>query len=123
MMRSRITRQRGLTLIGLILIGSLLAFLLFISMRVSVTWIEYLEIKKAISRSLSGATTAGEIRAAFDKTRLVNDVTVLAGADLKIARDEDGGFEVSFAYEKRIPLAGPVYLLIEYAGSDKRRGL
>ena len=119
MKHNRISRQRGLSLIGLILIGGLIAFLVFVGMRVSVTWMEYQEVKRAIDRSLSDAQTPGDIRAAFEKTRSVNQVTALTGNDLIIDRDKNGRFEVSFAYEKRVPLACPVYLLIEYQGSAK----
>jgi hypothetical protein len=35
---------------------------------------------------------------------------------------EDGGLEVSFAYDKKIPLVGPASLLLEYTGTTSKSG-
>jgi hypothetical protein len=116
---NRISNQRGLSLIGLLLVGGILAFLFFIGLRVTPTVTEYFEIKRAVERSARDAATPGDIRSAFDKNKNVGYIDSLSSADLEINRDKDGRFEVSFSYEKRIPLGGPVYLLIEYQGSAK----
>jgi hypothetical protein len=43
----------------------------------------------------------------------------LTGKDLDIS-SVNGEVEVSFAYDKKIPLVGPASLLIEYQGSTAR---
>jgi hypothetical protein len=115
----RISNQRGLSLIGLLLVGGLLAFLFFIGLRVTPTVTEYFEIKRAVERSVKEAETPADIRTAFEKNKSAGYIDSLSSADLEINRDKDGRFEVSFSYEKRIPLGGAVYLLIEYQGSAK----
>jgi hypothetical protein len=116
---NRISNQRGLSLIGLLSVGGVLAFLFFIGLRVVPTVTEYFEIKRALARSVRGAETPGDIRTAFEKSKNAGYIESLSSADLEINRDKNGRFEVSFFYEKRIPLGGAVYLLIEYQGSAK----
>ena len=49
----------------------------------------------------------------------VDDITSISGRDL-IVEKIDGATVVSFSYEKRIELAGPVSLVIQYNGSSRR---
>ena len=115
----RISDQRGLSLIGLLFVGGLIAFLVFIALRITPTVTEYFDIKRAVERSASEGVTPGEIRAAFEKNKQAGYIESLSGNDLQISRDRAGRFQVNFSYEKRVPLAGSVYLLIEYQGSAK----
>jgi hypothetical protein len=119
MQLNRYSSQRGLTLTGLLVVGSLVAFLVLLAARVTPAITEYFEIKRAVERSAKAGTTPAEIRAAFNNNKAVGYMDSLSGNDLQISRDNNGRLEVSFAYEKRIALGGPVYLLIEYEGSAK----
>lgn len=110
------TRQRGLSLTGLIFMLAVLGVLAVLGMKVVPTVSEYMSIKKMIVKAKQDGATPLEIQRSFDKQADVNYVTSIAGKDLEITR-ADGGFEVSFAYESRIPLVGPVSLVIDYAGS------
>ena len=66
----RFARQRGLTLIGLLLSGVFVAVLALLGMRVVPTVIEYFNIKKAVVRaSASPSGLPSEIRTAFDRSR------------------------------------------------------
>ena len=58
---------------------------------------------------------------AFDKSAEVNYISSIHGSDLLIEREE-GGLEVSFAYDKKIPLVGPASLLLEYTGTTSKSG-
>ena len=61
-------------------------------------------------------TLSAELRDSYDKMASVGFVDALQGKDLQVSgRGKD--MQVSFAYEKRIPLIGPTSLLIEYKGS------
>jgi hypothetical protein len=116
---NRLSSQRGLSLMGLLVVASLVALVVFIAVRVTPAMTEYFEIKRAVERSAKAGATPAEIRAAFDNNKAAGYIESLSGNDLEISRDNNGRFEVSFAYEKRIALGGPVYLLIEYAGAAK----
>jgi len=56
------------------------------------------------------------MRAAFNRQAEVGYIDAIDGKDLDIVKNGDDT-EISFAYQKTIPLAGPVSLLIDYAGS------
>ena len=73
-------------------------------------------IRKAIVKAKADGSTIPEIRASFDKQADTAYVESISGKDLDIVRTGDG-FEISFAYEKKIPLFGPASLVLDYAGS------
>ena len=111
-------RQRGLTLIGLLVAGVFVALIALVGMRVVPTVIEYMAIKKAVVRAASSSDNPSEIRAAFERSASIDDFTAIAGKDLVIAKVGDRQV-VSFDYEKRVPLFGPASLVIQYAGNSR----
>jgi hypothetical protein len=112
--------QRGLTLIGLLLSGIIIALIALVVMRVVPTVIEYFNIKKAVVRATSASPSGlpSEIRTAFDRAQAIDDFSAVAAKDLVITKVNDQTI-VSFAYEKRVPLFGPASLLIEYKGDSR----
>jgi len=119
--RAAITRpfpasQRGLSLLGLIFLGVLLVFGAMLSLKVFPTVTEYLAVKRAVVKARTDGTDPVTIRSAFDRAAAIDDITSITGKDLLIQRTAGGTYTVAFAYEKRIPLAGPVNLLLDYRG-------
>jgi len=108
--------QRGVSLSGLIFVLVILAIVAVFGMKVFPTVSEYFSIKKAIIKAKSEGTTPKEIQSAFNKAAQIDNITAISGSDLEITQN-NGQFEVSFAYEKKIPLGGPASLLLEYQGS------
>jgi hypothetical protein len=111
-------QQRGLSLIGLLFVGVVLAFGGVVVAQVIPTFIEYQSIGKAVKKVAAQGGTVLEIRSNFDKAQQVDDFKAIAGKDLEISKSGDK-VVVSFAYQKEIPLGGPAYLLLKYAGSSK----
>ncbi len=113
------SRQRGVSMILLLLICALLVIVGGAALRVAPTFLEYRAIQDAIDRSLEEGT-APLIRRAFNRAAAIDNITSLTGADL-IIETVNGKPEVTFEYEKRIPLAGPVSLVVDYRreGSPK----
>jgi hypothetical protein len=114
------SRQRGVTLIGLLFWAVIIAFVALLVMRVVPTLNEYFTIQKAVSKvAKEGGTTVPEIRAAFEKTKQIEySISSVSGADLEISKENDK-IVVKFAYDKEIELFEPVYLLIKYRGQSK----
>lgn len=108
--------QRGLSLLGLIVLGVILVFGALVTLKIFPTVTEYLAVKRAIVKARADGTDPQSIRSAFDRAAAIDDITSLTGKDLQITREPGGGYAVGFAYEKRIPLAGPASLLLEYRG-------
>jgi len=111
-------RQRGLTLIGLLIAGVFVALIALLGMRVVPATLEFMAIKRAAVRAASTSDNPQEIRNAFERSAATDDFAAVTGKDLEIARIGDRPV-VSFGYEKRIPLFGPASLVIEYAGSSR----
>jgi hypothetical protein len=58
-------------------------------------------------------------RQAFDKQKDIEyAIASISGKDLAITKEDDK-VVIGFAYEKEIPVMGPVFVLIKYAGRSK----
>jgi hypothetical protein len=116
----RVRRQRGVTLFGLLFWAILIGMIALVVMRVLPTMNEYFTIKRAVEKvAREGGTTVPEIRAAFDRQKDIEySITSITSKDLLITKENEK-VVVSFAYNKEIELAAPVYLLIKYEGRSK----
>lgn len=110
-------RQHGLTFIGLLVVGILLAFAGITLAQVVPTYIEYMAVQKAVKQAAAG-TTVAEVRGTFDKAAQIDDITSITGKDLEIGKQGDK-VVVSFAYVREIHLVGPAYLTMKYEGSSQ----
>lgn len=110
-------RQRGVTFVGLVVIGAVVAALGIVVAQLIPTLIEYQAIHKAARRAASGATVA-EVRSIFDKAAAIDDISSINGRDLEISKENDQ-VVVAFAYEREIHLAGPAWLVMRYSGNSK----
>ncbi len=108
--------QRGITLVGLIFAVGVLGVLGIIGLKVVPTVMEYQAVQKAIMSVRSAGTTPKDIQIAFDKQANISYIESISGKDLTIVRNGTT-FDISFAYDKKIPLVGPASLLMEYEGT------
>lgn len=111
------SRQRGISFIGLIFVGGVLACVGVVAAQVFPTVVEYQAILKAAKKSTEG-NSVPEVRSIFDKAAAIDDIKAITGRDLEVTKEGDK-VVVKFAYNKEIHLAGPGYLLIKYVGSTK----
>ncbi len=119
-MKSRlIIKQSGVSLLGLILVLAMLGLLGVLALKIAPTVTEFMSIKKAIETARASGTTVREIQISFDKQAEVGYITTITGKDLEITRNGND-VEISFAYQKKIPLVGPASLLLEYAGTTAK---
>jgi hypothetical protein len=118
----KLGRERGVSLSGLLVVLVVLGALALLAIKTVPAFIEYRAVKDAIARAKATGGSVREIQQAFDKTAGVNDVTAITGRDLVITRD-NGEVEVSFEYEKRIPLAGNATLLLDFSGTTDKSGV
>lgn len=115
------SRQAGISLTGLIFVLAVLGVAAVFAMKLVPTCMEYSAIKGAMQRAKEAGGTNREMQVAFDNNADMNNVTAIRGADLVITRD-NGTPELSFAYEKRVPLMGNVSLVIDYEGTTDPSG-
>ena len=113
-------RQRGITLLGLLIWAIIIGFVALITMNVLPTVNEYFTVQKAVNKiAAEGLTTVPEIRAAFERQKEIEySIQSISGKDLNITKENDK-VVIGFAYEKEVKLISPVFLHIKYEGRSK----
>ena len=113
--------QRGLSLIGLLFWGGVIAVLAVVGMKVFPTVLEYYTVKKVVDRIAAGnPATVPQVRQEFERaTQVEYSIQSIKSSDLSISKDGNDKVVIEFAYDKEIDLAGPVYLLIKYRGKSR----
>jgi Tfp pilus assembly major pilin PilA len=113
--------QRGLSLIGLLFWGGVIAVLAVVAMKVFPTVLEYYTVQKVVDRIAAGnPSTVPQVRQEFERaTQVEYSIQSIKSGDLAISKDGNDKVVIEFAYDKEIDLAGPVYLLIKYRGKSR----
>ncbi|MES2841077.1 MAG: DUF4845 domain-containing protein [Pseudomonadota bacterium] len=110
-------QQQGLTFMGLIIVGVLLALAGVVFAQLVPTYLEYIAVQKAVDKAAVG-TTVAEVRSTFDKAAQIDDIRTISGKDLIVGKEGDR-VVVSFAYTREVHLTGPAYLVMKYEGRSK----
>ncbi len=119
-MSSTLSRQRGLSITGLLFSVALLCVVGLLVMKIVPTVLEAKAMDSAILKARSGSTTDVEARRAFVRASMIDDITSIGPNDLIITKD-GGDLVISYAYTAKIRLVGPASLIIEYSGTTKGR--
>src|SRR6185369_6578302 len=116
------SRQRGVTLFGLLFWAVVVGFLALIGMRVLPALNEYFTIKRAVNKIAmeSANATVPEIRASFERTKQIEySITTISAKDLIVTKENEK-VVVAFAYDKEVELVKPVFLLIKFEGRSQQ---
>lgn len=116
--------QKGVSLSGLLLWGFLAAMVALVVIKIAPSAIEYYKIQKdikAVAANASASATVPELRNAYGKYAEIDHIKEVLPQDLDISKDGNQ-VVIAVAYEKRIPLFGPVSLVIDYNASTSGRG-
>ena len=116
--RSSRRRQAGLSLVGLVFVGLIAIFLLIFGAKVVPAMTEYLAVDRAVQKAAGEGQTVRDIRSAFDRYAVVDDIKSLQGKDLDITKDGDQ-IIVSYTYTYSIPLVQNVRIVIDFSGSNR----
>jgi len=115
--KRRRSLQHGISFLGVLVLGVVLALLGIVAARVVPTATEYMAIQKAVRKAATEGDTVPAVRASFERAMAVDYISSISSHDLDITKQGDT-VVVNFAYDKEIPLVRPVYLLIKYRGSS-----
>ena len=115
--------QRGVTLFGLMFWAIVIGFAGYLLVRTLPTINEYLTIQRAVNKiAQSNPATVAEARVAFDRQKDIEySIDSISGKDLSITKENDR-VVIGFAYDKLVPVAGPVFILIKYEGRSQGTG-
>ncbi|MBC7647552.1 MAG: DUF4845 domain-containing protein [Vitreoscilla sp.] len=116
-MKNLKSKQRGISLIGILFVGGVLVFVGIVGAQVVPTFTEFKAVEKAATKAKDGSSVA-EVRSTFDKAAQIDDIKAVTGKDIEVTKEGDKTV-VSFAYNKEIHLGGPAYLLLKYTGRSK----
>ena len=110
--------QRGLSIIGLIIVLALVIVVALFGMKLVPSFLEYRTAKRAIEAIARSAQSPADVRRAFDNQAAIDDINTITSKDLEISRDGNQ-MVIGFAYRKEVPLFGPVGMYIDYAANSK----
>jgi|APFre7841882724_1041349.scaffolds.fasta_scaffold29871_2 hypothetical protein len=118
-------RQKGIGFIGLSFVVIVVGALLLLGFRLLPAYLQFFTVKGALKEITHNPElkSAGlqEIRSAFDKRAMVNDINVISGKDLDIEKGSDG-FTISANYSQQIPLFQNVSACIDFSASSSTDG-
>ena len=115
-------RQRGVTLFGLMFWAIVVGAVAYLVLRVFPTVNEYMTIKRTIEKvAAASPSTVAEVRASFERQKDIEySISSIGGKDLEVTKENDK-IVIAFAYDKEIPIYGPVFLLIKYEGRSNSK--
>ena len=114
-------RQRGVSLLGLIIGAVILILILLLGMKTLPPWLDYFNAKKLIvqiAQEQRGGSVVDIRRAWQLKASIDNVDNVVGDKDLEITK-ENGEVVISFAYRKEVPLFANVGVYMDFAASSK----
>lgn len=111
-------KQRGLSLVSLIFVGIIAIFLMVTGAKTVPAITEYLAVDRAVQKVATEASTVRDIRTAFDRYAIVDDIKSVAGKDLEITKDGEQ-VVVSYSYSYSIALSQNVRIVIDFSGSNR----
>ena len=114
------SRQRGLSLVGVIVVGMIVVLLLILGFKIVPAVTEYLAVDRAVNKIRNEGSTVPEIRAAFGRYATIDDIKSIQAKDLDITKDGDK-IVISYAYAYPVQILDNVRLVIDFAGSTKDR--
>ena len=122
----RPSHQHGASLISMLILAIIVAFIMLMGARIFPSVNEYLTIRKAVSRIMANnPSSPADVRTAFERTSEVEySIHTISAKDLQIQMlGDSGNMKTSFAYDVEIPIVEPVYILIKYSGSASNGGV
>ncbi len=114
-------QQRGLSMIGFLLVAALVVMAAMLAMKLVPAYIEFFSVKKILvsmgqETSLQGKSNA-DIRSDFSRRTAADYVSVVKAEDLMVDRSS-GTPVVSVDYEFRTKLIGNVSLVVDFSASS-----
>ena len=110
-------RQRGLSLIGLLITSGVLVFFLIIGFKLLPSYIEYFTVKKMFASMEQAGDLKGtvrEIRGSFERRNAIEDVKSVSPQDLEITKAGDETV-VSASWSVKVPIVSNISACLDFA--------
>jgi hypothetical protein len=112
--------QRGLSIVAVLFVGLIVVALALLGFKLVPAITEYIAIERAVQKIRNEGSTVGEIRAAFDRHAVIDDIKSISSRDLDITKEGDR-VVISYAYSYSIQILDNVRLVIDFAGTTRDR--
>lgn len=112
-------RQRGLSLLGLIVTLGILGFVAVMAAKLLPSYIEYWNVRKMFAQMEKNGTMRlppPQIRYEFDKLNAISDVRSIGGKDLEVA-NQDGQTVVSADWSVKVPMVANISACIDFSAT------
>jgi len=111
-------RQRGMTMLGILLIVVVVGAWLYAGIRLTPKYLEYMRVASTLEKvrdefSNNPGSTEVMLRRAVERHFDIEMVEVITSKDIEIKKDGDV-FLMRAAYEDTVPLAGNVSFLLDF---------
>lgn len=119
-----VNRQRGMTMLGFVLIAILVGVIAYAGVRLAPAYLNQLKIRQALNglkTEFDGqAPTAKALSAGIARRLEIDLVEFPTKQDFQINKTEDG-FHVSVSYEERVPYISNIFLVAVFDNSVEIR--
>lgn len=117
-------KERGLTMTGFLALSVVLIFTALLVFRLLPPYLEYFYVQKAVdgvAKDLDLQTaTPREIRSAFDRRALIDNITTIRGEDLELIKEGDTAV-LDASYSVKVPIIANVAACIDFQASSAKR--
>ena len=110
-------KQRGISLVGLIVTLAVLGFLAVMAAKLMPAYIDYFAVKKMFATMEQAGDlklSVREIRKSFDTRNTIEDVRAVKGDDLEIGK-EGGETVVSVAWSVKVPMVANISTCLDFS--------
>ena len=116
-------RQRGLTILGFILVAAVVIIFAMVGFRVVPSYVEYYSVKKALEDTMRGGSVDPNnqqaFRAELARRLQTSYVENVKAADAIIQRSGNQ-LTAELAWERRLHMFGNAYILLEFEAMSSR---
>lgn len=116
-------KQRGLSLVGTIIILALVAFFGLLAAKMLPAYLEYFGVKKIFTAMETTGETKGsvkEIRRAFETRNAIEDVKSIRPEDLEITK-EGGDTIVTASWSVKVPLVYNISACVDFTATTAKQ--
>ena len=109
-------RQRGATLIGILVIVAILGLGLYAGIRLTPIYLEYMAVVRAMEQTAKehgDAATVTELRRSLDRRWTIEDIQSIEPKDIEIKKSGDG-FTMRAWYRAEAPFVANISLAVDF---------
>jgi hypothetical protein len=110
-------KQRGLSLIGLLITSGVVVFFALIGFKLMPSYLEYFTVRRVVSDIANSPETRGgslrDVQAAFARRAQIDNITSVSANELEVSKTAEG-FSIAVSWAARVPLFGNLNACIDF---------